>query len=321
MVSKKPDDAKKPVKRTAPRRSSDPEDRRSADSEEPRKRAPATKVGAKKVGTESHAPARKPPSRSPTGDGPPRKRSTASPVTDQRLAHAQERLGYRFKNHDLLGLALCHASTRNEGLASNERLEFLGDAVLSLLVSWFLYEGLPNASEGELTARRVQMTRGDNLSEIAKKIGLGSLIRTGKNQDLEPTASMQSDLLEACLGAIFLDGGIVAAQNFVLEHVIAGPKGQKAPAEAYTDAKSQLQHFTLARRLGLPEYREVSVEGPAHAQMFTMEVVIADRVLGSGSGSSKKAAQQAAAQQAFDFLREAESSTGEPSGDDQQDES
>ncbi|MCB9917791.1 MAG: ribonuclease III [Planctomycetes bacterium] len=279
MVSKKPDDTKKPTKRAAAKR-----------GEATTKRSTSTK-----------------------------RSTTAAPVTDQRLAKAQERLGYAFKNLDLLTLALCHSSTRNEGFPSNERLEFLGDAVLSLLVSWFLYEGLPDANEGELSARRVQMTRGEHLATIAERIGLSQLIRTGKNQDLEPTASMQSDLIEACLGAIFLDGGLDAAQNFVLSHVIAAPKGgemKAAAPEAYTDAKSQLQHFTLARRLGLPEYREVSVEGPAHAQMFTMEVLVADKVLGTGSGSSKKTAQQAAAQQAFDVLREAESRAGPANGDD-----
>lgn len=241
---------------------------------------------------------------------------SARPISDHRLAKAEARLGYKFKNPDLLARALCHASTRNEGLSSNERLEFLGDAVLGMLVSWFLFEGLPKASEGDLSGRKAAMTRGDNLAAVGQRLGLSDLLRTGKNQDLAPTPSMEGDLVEACLGAIFLDGGLEAAQQFVVDHIVRAEQPDQIAPIAYTDPKSQLQHFTLARRLGLPEYRSVKVEGPPHAQEFTMEVVIAGRVLGTATGTSKKAAQQGAARIAFDALRKAEASSSPDSGDD-----
>lgn len=259
---------------------------------------------------------KKPVSKSASSAG--NRSKTPGPISDERLEKAQEVLGYEFKKPELLSQALCHASTRNEGLESNERLEFLGDAVLGMLVSWFLYEGLPAADEGALSSRRARMTQGDHLAKVGQRLGLGNLLRTGKNQDLAPTPAMEGDLVEACLGAIFLDGGLPASQKFVLDHIITTEKA-KEDAPSYTDPKSQLQHFTLARHLGLPEYRQVDVSGPAHAQEFKMEVAIAGKVLGTGNGTSKKAAQQKAASAAIEVLRKAEASSKPTSGDDAED--
>lgn len=230
-----------------------------------------------------------------------------TPVPDGRLKKAQQRLGYRFHNTELLAQALCHASTRNEGLGSNERLEFLGDSVLNLLVSWFLYEGLREADEGTLSARRSRMTSGEALAEIGARLRLGELLRTGKGQDLEPTASMEADAVEACIGAIFLDGGLEAAQGFVLTHVIAAYKPEEP---VYDDPKSRLQHYTLSKRLGLPEYKLVEATGPGHKQEFTMEVLVDGRSVGTGSGSSKKIAQQNAATSALHALGEESAANG-----------
>ena len=224
-------------------------------------------------------------------------------LSPQRLRSAQKKLGYQFENKALLAQAFCHASTHNDGFATNERLEFLGDAVLDMLVSWFLHEGLKNQPEGVLSKRRSQMTSGANLGRIARRLKLGELLRTGKGQDMEPTDKMEGDLLEACIGAIFLDGGIEAAQEFVLREVASAPMPQE-DSKGFHDPKSRLQHLALSRHLGLPEYRLLDVIGPGHALDFTMEVYVDGKCVGKGRGSSKKIAAQFAATKALEFLGE-----------------
>jgi ribonuclease-3 len=227
-------------------------------------------------------------------------KATGTVIPDTRIKTAQKRLGYEFQDPSLLAQALCHASSRNEGIGSNERLEFLGDSVLNLLVTWFLYEGLRDADEGALSNRRARMTSGEALTEVGHKLKLGDLLRTGKGQDLEPTPNMEADAVEACIGAIFLDGGLEAAQGFVLSHIIANYKPEEP---AYNDPKSRLQHYTLANRLGLPEYRLLESSGPAHHQEFLMEVLVDGKALGQGLGTSKKIAQQNAATSALEALQ------------------
>jgi len=228
------------------------------------------------------------------------------PITEARLGSAEKRLGYKFKNRALLAQALSHASTRNEGFESNERLEFLGDSVLNMLISWFLYDGLPQANEGELSHRRSLIAQGEFLARVGRRLKLSELLRTGKGQDLEPTANMEADLVEACIGAIFLDGGLEAAQDFVLLHVIS----HYEPTEkAYTDPKSRLQHYTLEHRLGLPAYELVETSGPAHALTFEMLVKVEDEEFGRGRGSSKKIAARIAASEALDRLMAGQATT------------
>ncbi len=220
-------------------------------------------------------------------------------ASDPRIAAAEKCLGYEFEHKALLSQALCHASTRNEGLGNNERLEFLGDAVLNLLVSWFLHEGMTDADEGALSHRRSRMTQGETLAVVGAKLKLGELLRTGKGQDLEPTPNMEADAVEACIGAVFLDGGIDAAQQFVFTHIIAGYKTEDP---VYNDPKSRLQHYTLAKRLGLPSYRLIETSGPGHQQEFRMEVLVDGAPMGEGTGTSKKLAQQHAAENALEQL-------------------
>ncbi|PIE23578.1 MAG: hypothetical protein CSA62_06985 [Planctomycetota bacterium] len=260
------------------------------------------------------------------------------PVTEERRALAEKRLQYRFKEQRLLSQALCHASARNQGYASNERLEFLGDAVLSLLASWFLYEGLPEVDEGELSRRRAALCSGEALSAVAARLQLGPLLLTGKGQDLSATPNMAGDQLEALIGAIFLDGGLEAAQDFVIREVLtksdaAAPQKKPTEAEApaarsdkespqasgseskqdandsFEDSKSKLQHHSLRLRLGLPEYRVVSSVGPGHNLTFTMEVRVQGNAIGRGEGSSKKLASQAAAREALEVLLASEKDT------------
>ncbi len=224
-------------------------------------------------------------------------------MADPNLKLAQERLGYEFRNASLLEEALRHASTKNEGEGTNERLEFLGDAVLNLLVSWFLFEAMKDADEGALSQRRARIVETQSLAELAKGLGLPDLLRTGKGQDLKPTEKMCADLLEACLGAIFVDGGLDAAQQFMLQKILPNLPGE---TREHHDPKSQLQHYALAHRLGLPEYRLVEAQGPGHNMRFIMEVKVAGRALAKGRGTSKKIASQNAAREALRILREEE---------------
>ncbi len=219
-----------------------------------------------------------------------------SMIPPTRLHDAEKRLGYTFKDQDLLAEALCHASTHNEGLKTNERLEFLGDSVLNFLASWFLFDGLKEADEGTLSRRRSHLVDTGTLASVAKQLKLEELLVTGKGQDLKATPKMQADLLEACIGAIFLDGGIEAAQAFVLKTILTKVRTEEA---SFNDPKSKLQHLTLARRLGLPTYHLVEAKGPAHDMRFVMEVEVDGKILGSGLGSSKKMASQLAAEEAI----------------------
>jgi ribonuclease-3 len=222
-----------------------------------------------------------------------------SMIPPTRLSDAEERLGYSFRDQDLLAEALCHASTFNEGFKTNERLEFLGDSVLNFLASWFLFDGLKEADEGTLSRRRSHLVDTGTLAAVARQLKLEELLITGKGQDLKPSPKMQADLLEACIGGIFLDGGIEAAQAFVLKNVLTKVRTDEA---SFNDPKSKLQHVTLAKRLGLPSYKLVEAKGPAHDMRFVMEVEVDGKVLGSGLGSSKKVASQLAAEEALRHL-------------------
>ncbi len=236
-------------------------------------------------------------------------RPSASPaVPAARLKEAESRLSYRFKKSALLAQALCHASTRNDGHESNERLEFLGDAVLGMLTSWFLFEGLQTENEGGLSRRKAQLTSGTALAAIAQRLELGELLITGKGQETTPTANMEEDLVEAIIGAIFLDGGLKAAQDFVMREILTVKEPEP---QNFDDPKSMLQNHTLRLRLGLPEYRDVESSGPAHSLTFTVDVHVQGIAIGRGSGSSKKLASQEAARNALDSLLASEDSKGE----------
>jgi len=233
-------------------------------------------------------------------------------MADPNMKLAQKRLGYSFKEERFLEIALQHASTKNEGVPTNERLEFLGDAVLNLLVSWFLYEGMKDADEGQLSQRRAQIVDTKSLAALALELDLPSLLRTGKGQDLPATEKMRADLVEACIGAIFLDGGIEAAQSFVLSKILPHASPTSESGEAH-DPKSKLQHYTLAKRLGLPKYRLIEAQGPGHDMRFLMEVSVGERALAKGKGTSKKIASQNAAREALRLLLEEEEKE-EPAG-------
>jgi len=224
------------------------------------------------------------------------------------LSALQKTLGVSFNDLSLLEQALVHSSYINEnpGLApaSNERLEFLGDAVLGLIVAERLYQDFPDADEGEMTRLRAALIRRDTLARIARAIGLGDYLYMGKGEEASGGRRKPANLarvLEAVIAAIFLDQGSAITKDFILR--LLNPELQKAVSQgARVDHKSRLQELIQAREQQIPVYRVVEEIGPAHDKWFTIEVMVGDTVLGRGSGKGKKAAETEAARSALKQL-------------------
>ena len=216
------------------------------------------------------------------------------------------RLGYEFSHRDCLEAALAHRSwcAENEGSPSNERLEFLGDSVLGLVVTDHIYLSYPNLPEGELAKVRSSVVNAQALADAAMSLELGLAVRLGKGEDASggrEKPSILSDAFEAVIGAIYLDGGWQAAADFVLrmlggliEEAAAGPGGQ--------DYKTRLQELAAQHYPDLPRYI-VEDDGPDHAKTFHARVFIGPDEQGEGRGRSKKQAGQAAARPAWETLR------------------
>lgn len=223
-------------------------------------------------------------------------------------ADIEHRLLYRFARLDLLKDALTHTSViPGSGAAPIERLEFLGDAVLGLAVTELLVRRLPLADEGELTQARSRLVNTGALAKRARSLGLADAIVLGKGEEKtggRKKPSILADVFEAVIGAVFLDGGYEAARR-VVEHVLelAEEEGHETTA-VEEDAKTSLQELTQRLYRQLPSYHTLSVEGPHHARHFVVEVAVGDRILGTGSGRSKRTAAQAAARQALVELRQ-----------------
>jgi ribonuclease-3 len=215
------------------------------------------------------------------------------------------RLGHSFRQPRLLLDALTHTSYAAEHAASdvvsNERLEFLGDAVLGLIASALLYSRLPAAPEGRLTGLRAELVRASTLANLARHIQLGPHLRLGRGE--ETTGGRERELLlaramEAVIGALYLDGGMRAARHFLeplLQSELESIQGQRE----VKDAKSLLQEHAQAQLGITPTYRVVIEEGPAHARRFVVEALVGEHVAGRGEGSSKRQAEQAAASAAL----------------------
>jgi len=223
-------------------------------------------------------------------------------------ASLQKALALDFRRPALLEQALVHRSYLNEApeldLESNERMEFLGDAVLGLVISERLYADYPALSEGHLSQIRALLVRWDTLAEAAERISLGDYLIMGRGEEMSGGRTRPSNLaggLEALIGAAFLDGGITKAKKLVLK--LLGPELEKVAAGAVAvDSKSQLQHVVQTRWHEIPTYRLISSVGPDHAKTFTVEVVVHSEVLGRGEGRNKKQAELAAARQALEAL-------------------
>jgi ribonuclease-3 len=223
------------------------------------------------------------------------------------IEQLQQSLGYRFADFTHLYRALTHPSFINEqetGGGDYQRLEFLGDAVLGMLLAETLFARFPGADEGELSRSRAQLAEQSTLAGIARGRGIGSFILLGKGE--EQTAgydkdSILCDVIEAIIAAVYLDGGLEAARRVVIslfEELLDAPRG----GTASRDAKSELQEALSARGLAPPEYRLAEESGPPHERQFRFLVLIDGRVAGEGCGRSKKIAQQAAAGRALELL-------------------
>ncbi len=233
-------------------------------------------------------------------------------LTRDREVHSpeklQERLGYRFSDPDLLVQAIKHRSyaySMDEGsIASNERLEFLGDAVLDLLVTENLYRKFQNKREGDLTQIKSVLVSKVILAQRGRAIGLGHHILLSKEEDLaggRDRTSIIGDAFESILGAIYLDGGLKAADAFVQRHLLCNIEGIVAN-NSHLNFKSALLEHTQGEGRGHPRYMVSSEDGPDHHKMFSVEVLIGGERMGFGKGRSKKEAQQMAAKEALEKL-------------------
>lgn len=212
-------------------------------------------------------------------------------------ATLMERLGYRFQNPGLLQAALTHPSAQTGG-GDNQRLEYLGDAVLQLCVSRRLFDLLPKSQEGELSRRRAALVREESLAEAARRFGVGDALLMGHGEAMtggREKPSVLSDAMEAILAAVYLDGGLDAAQG-VVDRVVPDYLRREGVPQDY---KTQLQERLQAAGEDTPTYSLVSRQGPDHAPTFQSQVESGGRVLAQGTGSSKKSAEQQAARAAI----------------------
>jgi ribonuclease-3 len=218
----------------------------------------------------------------------------------------QDKLGISFADLSLLQQAFVHRSYLNENpefrLGSNERLEFLGDAFLGLVVAEFLFREFPELSEGELTKLRSDLVRQDSLARLAASLGLGEYLYLGQGEERGGGRKRSRNMactLEALVGAAFIDQGFDVAKELVLR-VFASSVAEVRQRGLASDHKSRLQELIQAERQERPAYRLVEAAGPDHDKTFCVEVVVGGEVLGRGSGKSKQAAEKDAAKQALD---------------------
>jgi len=244
-------------------------------------------------------------------------RSTSSPIVEP-ATRLTEKLGVHL-DPELLVLALTHRSFAHEagGIPTNERLEFLGDTVLGLVVTEALYRRHPDLSEGELAKMRAATVSQRSLAAIARQLDLGDFLLLGKGELAtggRDKDSILSDTLEAVLGATYLTHGLETTRA-VVERLVDPTLEVAADLGAGLDWKTSLQELAARLELGVPEYR-CSSDGPDHARVFTAQVVLGDQVYGTGSGTAKKVAEQEAAAAAYRELsaRSADAEDGAPEG-------
>lgn len=225
----------------------------------------------------------------------------------QNLKNLEKVIGYCFQNKSLLAQALTHSSYANEHrigkLMCNERLEFLGDAVLELTSSEFLYEAFSELPEGELTKKRASLVCEPTLAFCAREFGLENYLMLGKGEELtggRSRDSLVSDACEALIGAIYLDGGFANAKEFILKFILNDMEHK----QLFYDSKTILQEIVQEKGKNPVVYHLIKEEGPDHNKRFTVEALIDDKILGTGEGHTKKAAEQAAAYQVICKLRQ-----------------
>jgi ribonuclease III len=210
-------------------------------------------------------------------------------------------LRQNFKDKDLLDQALTHRSWVNEHKGkrtSNERLEFLGDAILEFVASKELFNQFPDKEEGYLTALRANLVNTVALAEVAKKLNLGPELFLSKGEEDgggRINTSLLADTVEAIIGAIFIDRGIADAENFIKDNLLA--EIEKKASEPLKDAKSQLQELVQSKGFPAPKYQVTEESGPDHDKKFVIEVIVDGKSWGRGEGKSKSGAEQEAARQ------------------------
>ena len=214
----------------------------------------------------------------------------------------EERLGYTFRDRSLLENALTHSSYANEhraaGVPSNERLEFLGDSILGLVVADHLYRTRPDLPEGDLTRIRAALVCESSLVEVARGLDLGSYLKLGKGEDHgggRARPSIQADAVEAMLAAVYLDGGIGSARKIVQRYILNREAAGLAKPHDY---KTALQELVQRESGQVLSYHLTGEKGPDHDKVFAMEVLLNGQPVGAGQGRSKKEAEQAAAKAA-----------------------
>ena len=215
-------------------------------------------------------------------------------------------IGYQFRNITLLQNALSHSSYANErwhdSLKSNERLEFLGDSVLGMVVADYLYRNFPNRPEGELTRMRADMVCEKTLATVANTLGLGQHLMLGRGEELgggRQRESILADAVESVIAACYLDGGMDAAKQFIQKFILVNVPLTKLKNADY---KTALQELVQQKKNQVLAYNLVGESGPDHDKEFRVELTINGKVAGVGVGSSKKRAEQAAAQVAIELL-------------------
>jgi ribonuclease-3 len=221
------------------------------------------------------------------------------------MRELEEKLGYRFANKGLLEHALTHSSYANEhrsaGITSNERLEFLGDSVLGMVVAEYLFNKYPNTPEGELTRTRATLVCETSLYEVACTLGLGRWLRLGKGEDAgggRTRPSILADATEATLAAVYLDGGIESVRPIIQTFIL--DKEQEKSVDR--DYKTALQELVQRHPGKAVSYRLIDETGPDHARVFVMEVSVGGTPVGVGRGRSKKEAEQMSAKAALEKM-------------------
>ncbi len=218
----------------------------------------------------------------------------------------QNKLEYKFNNVKLLENALNHSSYANEvrgGVTSNERLEFLGDSVLSVIVASYLFENFKSIPEGELTKLRASLVCEKSLCAFSRQIGIGEFLRLGKGEEKgggRERDSILADAFEAVLAAIYLDGGMDEARRFVLRYVL--PELTNRDDEVFKDYKTALQEIIQRNPEESVTYHLIGESGPDHNKIFEVAVHLNSNIIGKGTGRSKKQAEQMAAKEALKLM-------------------
>ncbi|WP_026475972.1 ribonuclease III [Alkaliphilus transvaalensis] len=228
---------------------------------------------------------------------------------EEQIKIFQDKIQYNFKAPELVVEALTHSSyaneTKNRKFPYNERLEFLGDSVLSLIISDYIFNKYKHLPEGELTKVRANVVCEASLASVAKKISIGDFLMLGKGEELSggrKRTSILADAFEALIGAIYTDGGLELARKFVLDNLLDLIE-LASNGELYKDYKTHLQELLQSKTTEKIAYRVIKEMGPDHDKTFEVEVCLGGQTLGTGSGKSKKEAEQNAAQEAIQKVR------------------